>query len=183
MTNSNEKISKFLSYVLRHQPEAIGLTLDNEGWAEVDALLVAAQKHGQPFSRLQLQTVVDTNDKKRFTLSEDSQRIRAAQGHSTQQVAITYSPIEPPEFLFHGTALRFLDPILQHGLLPASRHHVHLSGDKKTAINVGKRHGKPVVLIIDAQKMHQEGYQFYQAENGVWLTESVPPRFFHCEEI
>ncbi|HIE6460451.1 TPA: RNA 2'-phosphotransferase [Pseudomonas aeruginosa] len=155
--------SKFLSYVLRHQPEAIGLTLDGEGWADIDALIAGA--------------VVENNDKKRFALSADGQRIRAVQGHSHAAVAIAYAPAVPPAVLYHGTASRFLDSIRERGLVPGSRHHVHLSARRATALEVGRRYGSPVLLEIDARNMHLAGHLFHQAENGVWLTERVPVRF------
>ena len=168
------KISKFLSYVLRHCPESIGLTLDKEGWANIDQLIELAGQNKQPLDRDTLIQVVDTNDKKRFSLSDDGLRIRAAQGHSSQQVAISYTPVEPPPRLYHGTATRFLVSIKEQGLRPGSRQHVHLSADEKTATTVGSRHGVPVVLTIDAAAMQAQGFQFFQADNGVWLTENVP---------
>ncbi|HEY9723839.1 MAG TPA: RNA 2'-phosphotransferase [Oscillatoriaceae cyanobacterium] len=175
-------ISKFLSYVLRHEPEAIGLTLDAEGWADIAALLEAAARHGRPLERETLRHVVETSDKKRFTISEDGLRIRAAQGHSAKGVSMSYPEGAPPERLYHGTASRFLSSILAEGLVPQERHHVHLSGDERTAIAVGQRHGKPVVLAIAAGEMHRQGYKFYCSENGVWLTDSVPPTFIQAPQ-
>lgn len=169
--------SKFLSYVLRHEPQAIGLTLDSEGWADIEVLIEGARQTGKTLDRVLIQRVVDTSDKKRFTISEDGLRIRAAQGHSTKTVAITYPEAVPPEFLYHGTATRFLKSILKEGLRPGQRHHVHLSQDVETAIVVGLRYGKPVVLKIEALRMHQQGFKFFLADNGVWLTNQVPPVF------
>jgi len=173
--------SKFLSYVLRHKPQDIGLQLDNEGWADIGALIAGTQKQGRRLTLKLIEEVVKTNDKKRFSLSADGQRIRAAQGHSTNTVQLNLAPLKPPEWLYHGTATRFLDSILAQGLLPGSRHHVHLSLDKKTAEAVGKRYGKPVVLRVAALQMHNQGFAFGQAENGVWLTEKVPTCFIAQE--
>ncbi|MDR2677966.1 MAG: RNA 2'-phosphotransferase [Zoogloeaceae bacterium] len=173
MSKQYTEISKFLSFVLRHKPEAIGLTLDVEGWADVDLLIACAAQSGQALTRPLLQKVVETSDKKRFTISGDGLRIRAAQGHSTQSVAIAHVEKKPPEFLYHGTATRFLASIREKGLLPGSRHYVHLSEDEQTATAVGQRYGKPVVLKIKALLMSEQGYKFYQAENGVWLTGNV----------
>lgn len=172
------QISKFLSYVLRHRPDSIGLRLDPEGWAGVDELVekTNARAEGITLNRERLREVVETNDKRRFTLSGDGARIRAAQGHSVQ-VNLDLQPAEPPEHLFHGTATRFLESILREGLLPQQRRYVHLSKDRATAVEVGRRYGKPVVLTVDARAMHERGFLFYLAENGVWLTDSVPPDF------
>ena len=169
--------SKFLSYVLRHEPQAIGLTLDSEGWADIANLIDGAKRAGKTIDRDLILQVVDSSDKKRFTISEDGLRIRAAQGHSIKTVAITYPEKVPPEFLYHGTATRFLESILKEGLRPGERHHVHLSQDAQTAIAVGQRYGKPVVLKIEALRMHQQGFKFFLADNGVWLTDQVPLEF------
>ncbi|MBN3229864.1 RNA 2'-phosphotransferase [Pectobacterium brasiliense] len=178
MSNTNHaEVSKFLSYVLRHKPEAIGLTLNSEGWANIAELISGAAKDGRLLTREVIQDVVDSSDKKRFSISPDGLSIRAAQGHSSSQVDMRYEPKVPPDFLYHGTATRFVDSINQQGLLPGSRQYVHLSADEATAINVGQRHGKPVVLTIKAREMHQQGFIFYQADNGVWLTLTVPVPF------
>lgn len=169
--------SKFLSFVLRHQPEAIGLRLDAEGWADINELIARATSDGKVLTRELIITVVETSDKKRFTLSEDGERIRAAQGHSTPQVAINYPEKRPPEFLYHGTASRFLEAINAQGLRPGSRHYVHLSADEETARSVGLRHGKPVILKVKAGEMYQRGVKFYLAENGVWLVAEVGRAF------
>lgn len=169
--------SKFLSYVLRHEPQAIGLTLDGEGWADISALIDGAKRAGKTIDRDLIQHIVDTSDKKRFTISGDGLRIRAAQGHSTKTVAITYPEKVPPEFLYHGTATRFLESILKGGLRSGERHYVHLSQDEQTAITVGQRYGKPIILKIEALRMHQQGFKFFFADNGVWLTGQVPPEF------
>ncbi len=169
--------SKFLSFVLRHRPEAIGIALDADGWVDVATLMAAANQHNERLDRELLEAVVAGNDKKRFTLSADGQRIRAAQGHSTKSVTVTYTPVTPPAVLYHGTASRFLDSILSEGLRPGSRQYVHLSQDITVARSVGARHGKPVILIVAATTMQAQGHEFYHAENGVWLTTAVPPEF------
>lgn len=177
MSKQHTDISKFLSYVLRHEPHAIGLALDREGWAEVDALIAGARTAGKELNEALIRAVVAGSDKKRFAISEDGSRIRAVQGHSTDSVTIQHEAKVPPEFLYHGTATRFLDSILAEGLRPGERHHVHLSQDIATATTVGQRYGKPVVLKVEALWMHQQGFKFFQADNGVWLTEHVPSVF------
>lgn len=177
MDQKQTSISKFLSLILRHKPETIGLTLDAEGWAEIADLLTRANAHGKSISQDYLHQIVRECNKQRFTLSADGTRIRAAQGHSAKEVAISYTPTTPPAILFHGTASRFLDSIKQQGLLPGSRHYVHLSQDEVTAQQVGGRHGKAVILIVQAANMHAAGHEFYLAENGVWLTATVPVAF------
>ncbi|MDX6019300.1 RNA 2'-phosphotransferase [Scandinavium sp. V105_16] len=174
MSKKNTDISKFLSYVLRHQPEAIGLSLDNEGWAIISDLILCSVKEGYTLDNNLLRNIVDSSDKKRFTISDDGLRIRAAQGHSTLQVNIAYTEKKPPDILYHGTASRFISAIREQGLIPLSRQYVHLSSDEDTAIQVGQRHGKPVVLKIKALNMYEQGFKFFQADNGVWLTDTVP---------
>jgi putative RNA 2'-phosphotransferase len=177
MKRQHTETSKFLSYVLRHQPAAIDLVLDREGWADISALVAGARRAGRELDGALIRAVVETNDKKRFAISEDGLRIRAVQGHSTDAVAIAHVEKMPPEVLFHGTATRFLESILREGLRPGKRQHVHLSEDALTATAVGQRYGKPLVLKIEAQRMHQQGVRFFQAENGVWLTARVPAAF------
>ena len=181
MTSSTlVEASKFLSYVLRHEPQAIGLCLDSEGWGSLDVVIAGETKQGRMLSRELVEQVVTTSDKKRFELSADGQRIRAVQGHSTRSVDREFEPKQPPDILFHGTAARFLDSIRREGLKPGSRHYVHLSADEQTARAVGQRYGSPVVLAVDAGLMHTQGHRFHQAENGVWLTTSVPGKFLHA---
>lgn len=172
----DHSLSRFLSYVLRHKPDAIGLSLDARGWVSVDALLAAMAAHGRTATFDELAHVVATNEKKRFALNGDRTKIRASQGHSVR-VELAYSPQRPPGSLYHGTVERFLDGIRSQGLTRQRRHHVHLSGDAETAATVGARRGTPVVLKIDAGGMHAGGHVFYLSENGVWLTERVPPAF------
>ena len=170
------KLSKFLSLILRHKPETIGLTLDSQGWANVDALIELAKAKGTQINRDLIEEIVSCNDKQRFTFNEDKSKIRANQGHSVV-VDLALTPQEPPEYLYHGTAKRFLDSILSCGLIKQSRNHVHLSSDRSTAIKVGKRHGAPVVLQIQSGKMYEAGLKFFLAKNNVWLTDSVPPQY------
>ena len=168
------RISKFLSYVLRHDPDSIGLSLDDGGWIGVTELLAAVAKSGRRLDRETLHEVVATNDKKRFAFSEDGTRIRASQGHSIP-IDLGLTALAPPERLFHGTAQRNLDSIREKGLLAGRRHHVHLSLDAETARSVGGRHGKPVILVIHALEMHEAGTEFLRSDNGVWLVDHVPP--------
>lgn len=172
----NKDISKFLSLVLRHEPQAIGIALDASGWVAVDELITKARLAGRDIDDARLRTVVAESDKQRFTLSEDGQKIRAAQGHSVP-VDLGLMPITPPDILFHGTAVTALDATLREGLLPQGRQKVHLSADDTTAAKVGQRHGKPVVLTVAAGRMQADGLVFWQAENGIWLTDAVPPAY------
>jgi putative RNA 2'-phosphotransferase len=169
-------VSKFLSFVLRHDPGAVGIELDSSGWVDVDVLLDACAKHGRPLSRAELDEVVTTNTKQRFALSEDGLRIRANQGHTTA-VDLGYEPADPPDVLYHGTVRRLLPSIREKGLLRMERHHVHLSPDEATARAVGGRRGKPLILQIDARAMRETGHIFFVTPNGVWLTDAVPASF------
>lgn len=175
-----EDTSKFLSYVLRHEPQAIGLELDSQGWGDLDALISGAAKNGRQLNRELIERVVEGNDKKRFALSADGQRIRAVQGHSNKAVQLQLEAKQPPAVLYHGTATRFMESINEKGLIPGSRHHVHLSQEIETAKAVGQRYGKVVILQVDAQAMQAQGFTFYQAENGVWLTDQVPVSFIQA---
>lgn len=168
--------SKFLSLVLRHNPGVIGIALDANGWVDVDELLAACDRAGKHISRELLQEIVATSDKKRFSFSDDGRRIRAYQGHSVV-VDLGLLPMEPPPVLYHGTAERNLDSILRQGILKGKRHHVHLSADRDTATAVGRRHGTPVVLSIDAAAMGKDGFPFFRSQNGVWLVDEVPARY------
>lgn len=170
-----EKTSKFLSFVLRHKPEAIGLELDPNGWVDLAELIEKASSEIS-LDRGLIQQVVATSDKQRFALSEDGERIRANQGHSVK-VDLELTPKDPPTVLYHGTATRFLPSILEEGLRPGQRHHVHLSAEVETATSVGQRHGAPVVLQISAAEMLAQGHVFFLSKNGVWLTDKVPSAF------
>lgn len=171
------QISKFLSLILRHKPEHIGIQLNQEGWTNIAELIKAAQKHNAPLNQQLIETIVEQNDKKRFQISEDGLQIRAVQGHSSQSVQRQMLKIEPPQQLYHGTASRFVDPIQEQGLIAGQRHHVHLSEHQDTALKVGQRYGKPILFLVDTAQMHKDGFEFYQAENGVWLTAHVPTQY------
>lgn len=171
--SSNVKISKYLSLVLRHRPEKIGLQLDDNGWAEVTELL---EKLPFPLDFAKLKNVVETNDKQRFAFSDDLKKIRASQGHSVQ-VDLGLQATAPPEILYHGTATKNLWSINGQGLKRGNRHHVHLSPAVETALRVGGRHGEAVVLKVLAGEMHRSGHSFFQSENGVWLVDEVPTEF------
>lgn len=177
MTDHLVNTSKFLSLILRHAPEKIGLALDPQGWADIGQLLALAAQHGRRLSREQLDEVVARDSKTRYAISDDGLRIRANQGHSLSAVDIGLPPATPPAVLYHGTASRFVDAIRAGGLLPGSRKHVHLSSNHETAVAVGARHGKPVVLTVDAAAMLAQGHVFYVSDNGVWLTQAVPVAF------
>ncbi len=181
MNNQLTKQSKFLSLVLRHKPSKIGITLDPQGWIDIATLIAAAQRHGIALNEPTLRQIVAENNKQRFAFSPDGLRIRASQGHSIA-VDLALEPETPPEILYHGTAIRFLESIRQTGLEKRSRHHVHLSSDYTTAISVGQRHGKPVVLVVQAGSMATAGFSFSRSANGVWLTDHVPVEYLAIPE-
>jgi putative RNA 2'-phosphotransferase len=170
------RTSKFLSLILRHDPGKIGLRLDEHGWADVDDLLLKLNRHGHALDRAGLEQVVAQNDKKRFAFSPDGARIRASQGHSIS-VDLELQPVSPPAVLYHGTAQRFQASILEKGLLPVQRTQVHLSKDIASARTVGQRHGQPVIFRVAARQMERDGCSFFLSANGVWLAETVPPRY------
>lgn len=172
-----KRISKFLSLILRHNPSKIGLELDENGWANVEELLSKSNKKNVRFSIETLEEVVETNDKKRFAFNDSKTKIRANQGHSIKTIDLELQTIEPPAFLYHGTVGKFMASIKEKGLQKMSRQHVHLSSDLETAIKVGNRRGQAIILSVRAIDMHNKGYTFYQSENGVWLTDSVPVEF------
>lgn len=169
-------VSKFLSLYLRHQPHELGLTLQPGGYVPVDALLAACAHKGLHLTRAQLEEVVAGSDKQRFSFDPSGALIRANQGHSVP-VDLQLTPAEPPALLYHGTVAAALPEIRNSGLLPMSRHHVHLSPDEATARKVGQRRGKPLILRVDAAAMQRDGHVFYRSENGVWLSEGVPVRY------
>ncbi|WSQ10404.1 RNA 2'-phosphotransferase [Streptomyces sp. NBC_01231] len=173
------KVSKYLSKHLRHQPERIGLILDEGGWVEIDVLIAAAAAHGFRFSRDELDHVVAANDKQRFAI--DGTRIRASQGHSID-IDLGLAPAPPPPYLYHGTTDRCLEAIRVEGLRPMNRHDVHLSPDRETATRVGARRGRPVVLSVGSGAMHRDGLVFQVSANGVWLTKAVPPQYLRFPE-
>jgi putative RNA 2'-phosphotransferase len=176
MIKDDNKISKFLSYVLRHRPDEIGLTLDANGWASVSDLIKRSKAASVALTEESIREIVRSSDKQRFALSDDEAMIRANQGHSVE-VDLALQPQQPAELLFHGTATRFIEEIRRVGLKAMKRQHVHLSPDEVTATTVGQRHGKPVVLRVKAGEMWRAGTIFYLSANGVWLTERVAAGF------
>lgn len=168
----DQALGKFISLILRHQPEVIGIQLDENGWADVEELINGINQSGRKIDKEDLERIVRENNKKRYSYNEDHTKIRANQGHSLN-VDIHLKATQPPDQLYHGTATRFLESIKKEGIQKRSRQYVHLSSDTETAINVGKRHGKPIVLVIDAKRMQEEGCLFYLSENGVWLCDEV----------
>lgn len=182
MNKEQIRISKFLSYVLRHKPESIGISLDGEGWADLDALIHSANQQGMRLTGELIAELVECNDKHRFHLDLGNKRIRANQGHSIA-VDLGLKPEIPPDPLYHGTAARFVDSILADGLQPKRRQYVHLSVDYATAVIVGKRHGKPTVLKIDTEMMSKNRHLFFLSKNGVWLVNHVPPEFISIVDV
>lgn len=177
MGSKKDSLSKFLSLVLRHHPEAAFVQLDEHGWADVGELLEGMKKTGRKMNMETLEEIVRTDSKQRYSFNEDKTLIRANQGHSIQ-VDVELKEQEPPEYLYHGTAVGYYDSIQKQGLKPMSRLYVHLSKDIETAVNVGKRHGKPIVLQVHSGDMYRDGISFYLSENGVWLTKKVAPQYF-----
>lgn len=169
-------ISKFLSLVLRHKPEEIGLILDDEGWASVNELIEKINNTGLALAFEDLKEVVETNDKKRFVFSNDFSMMRANQGHSID-VDLKLEPVTPPTILYHGTAEKNIASILKKGILKQDRNYVHLSTDIDTATKVGMRYGKPVIIEVAALEMSKNGYLFYLSENNVWLTDFIDNEF------
>lgn len=176
----NEKqitsISKFLSLVLRHQPETIGIELDQNGWTDVDTLLKKSNAYGIRLDNETLKHIVETNSKKRFAFNDTFDRIRASQGHSVE-IELGYTSQKPPEILYHGTGEKSVQSILDTGLEKQSRQQVHLSADLETAIKVGQRHGKPFVFKVLAEQMFNDKFEFFISDNGVWLTDNVPTKY------
>ncbi len=175
------RFSKFLSLVLRHRPETIGIRLDEAGWVDVECLLAQCNKHGKALSLLMLEEIVTTSPKQRFAFSEDNRRIRANQGHSVE-VRLGHERTQPPPFLYHGTVKKYLSSIRKLGLRKMKRHHVHLSSDFETASTVSQRRGKAIVLVVRAAQMDHDGHQFFVSANGVWLTDNVPCSYIDFPE-
>lgn len=172
-SRQDESLGRYLSLVLRHNPAAAGISLDQHGWADVEALLSGAAKAGKNISMDTLERIVRENNKQRYSFNDDHTKIRANQGHSVY-VDLELEPRTPPDILYHGTALRFLEDIRGKGIKRQSRQYVHLSADRQTALAVGSRHGAPLILEINAKAMAEAGYLFYCSENGVWLCDQVP---------
>lgn len=175
-----DKLSVFISLVLRHKPDAAGIRLDEHGWANVDELLNGINDTGRMINRDILEEIVKTDNKQRYSFNEDKTLIRANQGHSVP-VDVELEEQQPPKYLYHGTADRFLDAIMSDGLKPMSRLYVHLSRDEEVAVKVGRRHGNPVVLRIRAEDMWNDGMKFYLSQNGVWLTKYVDRKYIDAE--
>ena len=175
-----DKLSVFISLVLRHKPDAAGIQLDEHGWANVDDLLNGINNTGRNIDMDILEEIVRTDDKQRYSFNDDKTLIRANQGHSIP-VDVELEEKQPPQYLYHGTADGFLDSIMTDGLKPMSRLYVHLSQDEETAMKVGKRHGKPVVLMIRSNVMYNDGVKFYLSQNGVWLTKYVDRKYIKIE--
>ena len=175
------QISKFLSLVLRHKPETIGIQLDQNGWTDINVLIEKANSYGIGFDRETLNHIVATNSKKRFAFNDALDKIRASQGHSLE-FELGYTNQKPPEILYHGTSEKSVPSILETGLEKRSRQHTHLSTDMKTAIKVGQRHGKPFVFEVLAEQMYNDGFQFFISDNGVWLTDNVPTKYLKKNE-
>ena len=171
MNKATIEVSKYLSFILRHKPESIGLPLDKNGWADIEQLVAKSQS--VKLTRELLEFIVETNDKQRFALNDSRTKIRANQGHSIQ-VELNLPPETPPPVLYHGTAHRFWPSIQASGLEKGQRHHVHLTESISVARAVGSRYGKPVIIAIDANKMHAEGFEFFKTANQVWLVAAVP---------
>lgn len=167
--------SRFISLILRHKPSEIGIELDEHGWANVAELIEGMNKK-QPFDMAQLEEIVASDDKQRYSFNEDKTLIRANQGHSIP-VDVELKESLPPDILYHGTGEKYVSSINDMGLIPKFRLYVHLSKDMETAVNVGKRHGKPVIYIVDSKKMAADGYKFYLSVNNVWLTKKVPVEY------
>lgn len=174
--NIAKTVSKFLSLVLRHSPEKIGLQLDENGWANVEELILKCSQKGNKLDKILLDYVVENNDKKRFAYNEDKTKIRASQGHSIS-VELNLTETEPSEYLYHGTVGKFMESIQKEGLKKMSRQHVHLSKDKETATKVGSRRGAPQILTVRSGAMYRDGFKFYLSENNVWLTDEVPAKY------
>lgn len=171
-----DKLSIFLSLVLRHKPDAAGIFLDEHGWTNVEDLINGIKNTGRNINMPILEDIVETDSKQRYSFNEDKTLIRANQGHSVP-VDVNLEKMKPPKFLYHGTADQFLNSIMEEGLKPMNRLYVHLSTDIETAIRVGKRHGNPVVLKIHSNQMYEEGCIFYLSKNGVWLTRDVQIKY------
>lgn len=175
--------SKYISYVLRHGAKEVGISIDSQGWVLVADLMAVAARDKKSFTREELDFIVENNNKKRFAFSEDGLSIRASQGHSNESIDIAFQPVEPPESLFHGTTVDFVDAIMKGGLIKMNRHHVHLSQSLETAVSVGSRHGKVAMLKINSAQMHQDGFVFYCSANNVWLTDHVPALYIELVPI
>ena len=175
-----QSISRYISLILRHKPEVIGITIDEYGWANVEELIQGIEKSNPEFNMEALEEIVKTDNKQRYSFNDDKTLIRANQGHSIQ-VDVELIEKEPPCILYHGTGEKYVTSIDQNGLIPKSRLYVHLSKDVETAKAVGKRHGKEVVYSINSGQMYKDGYKFYLSKNEIWLTKKVPKKYLMKE--
>lgn len=178
--DENVKLGRFISYILRHHPEAVNLELDENGWADTEELINKINLSGSAIDFAKLNEIVKTNDKKRYEFSDDYKKIRACQGHSIN-VDLNLKPVKPPQCLYHGTALKNVEIIKKEGLRKISRQYVHLSIDYETAYNVGKRHGKPYIIKVESGKMYDNGHVFYLSKNKVWLSEDINSEYLIFE--
>ncbi|VIF91215.1 RNA 2'-phosphotransferase-like protein [Clostridioides difficile] len=174
--SKKDNLSVFISLILRHKPETIGIKLDGYGYADVNELIEKINSTGRNISMEILEQIVKEDSKQRYSFNEDRTKIRANQGHSIK-VNVELKELEPPKYLYHGTATRFLDNIKKEGIISKSRLYVHLSNDIDTAVQVGKRHGIPIVLKINTEEMCENGYKFYLSENNIWLCEYIPFKY------
>lgn len=174
--DENVKLGKYLCLILRHEPEAIGIQIDPFGWALINELIDGMNRAGKNIDRTKLDEIVATDPKNRYSYNDEKTKIRANNGHSLS-VDVHAAPAVPPDILYHGTALRFVESIRRRGLMKQCRNHVHLAADYGTAVNVGTRHGKAVVLKINTLEMHNDGIKFYSSENGLWLTDNIPVKY------
>lgn len=178
---SDTNTSKFISLILRHKPQAIDITLDEHGWADVEEL-IAGIKRSRPFTMEDLERIVREDEKQRYSFNEDKTKIRANQGHSIN-VDVELKEMLPPDILYHGTGEKYVERINKEGLKPMGRLYVHLSKNLETAIKTGSRHGRPFVYRIDCKAMNADGYRFYLSANNVWLTQTVPPKYLSAVQI
>lgn len=175
-----QSISKYMSLILRHKPEVIGICIDEHGWANVEKLIQGIAKNNPGFNMEALEEIVKTDNKQRYSFNDDKTLIRANQGHSIQ-VDVELEEKEPPNVLYHGTGEKYVTSIDKNGLIPKSRLYVHLSRDIETARAVGKRHGKEIIYSVNSAQMHKDGYKFYLSKNGIWLTKKVPMKYLMKE--
>lgn len=177
MASKKDRLSVFISLVLRHKPELANITLNSRGYTDVDSLIEGINKTGRYIDLDILKDIVDSDKKGRYKFNEDMTKIRANQGHSLDYINLELESVKPLDILYHGTATKNLDSIMKNGLKKMNRNHVHLSDDLKTASQVGRRHGELVILEVDSKKMYEDGYEFYLSDNKVWLTDAVPVKY------
>lgn len=177
MASKKDRLSVFISLVLRHKPELANITLDTQGYTDVESLISGVNNTGRYIDLEILKDIVMSDKKNRYKFNEDMSKIRANQGHSLDYINLELKPVKPLDILYHGTATKNLDSIIKQGLKKMNRNHVHLSDNLETASQVGQRHGELVILEIDSKRMYEEGHKFYLSDNNVWLTNCVPPKY------